>query len=300
MANEPVTTPIHDLYAQRFAADLETNRKEQADLTAQIKDLEGRLNQLKADELWLCGVQGVMPPAGESAPASETPAPAKAPTTSAVPRPRQARKSTGGTTRAKKAAQTRKASGAAAPDTETKTAARKPATRKSAAKPAAAKAAEGKAVEGKAKPTVAAARTVDAASTPASEKTAGATRTAARAKKTVRTDEPPLRELVHAMLVKAAEPRMVSEVAAELTQTHPGRAASGQVVRNTLEGLVKKGQIEKEHRQGSVMYTAVQPTTADPAAGVTVAAGQGAEGPVADAVAEPPVADPATAPAPAS
>ncbi|THA56567.1 hypothetical protein E6R62_10115 [Streptomyces sp. A1136] len=109
-----------------------------------------------------------------------------------------------------------------------------------------------------------------------------------------------MRELVHAMLVKAAEPRMVSEVAAELTQTHPGRAASGQVVRNTLEGLVKKGQIEKEHRQGSVMYTAVQPTTADPAAGVTVAAGQGAEGPVADAVAEPPVADPATAPAPAS
>lgn len=290
MANEPVTTPIHDLYAQRFAADLETNRKEQAELTAQIEELEGRLNQLKADELWLCGVQGVLPPAGESAPASETPEPAKAPTAGAVPRPRQARKGTGGATRAKKAAQTKKASGTAAPDTETKPAARKPAARKSAAKPAAAKA-----VEGKAKPTVAAKRTVEPASIPAPEKAAGATRTAAQAKKTARTDEPPLRELVHAMLVKAAEPRMVSEVTAELTQAHPGRAASGQVVRNTLEGLVKKGQIEKEHRQGSVMYTAVQPTTAEPAAGVTVAEGPG---PVADAVAEP-VADTATAPAPA-
>ncbi|MGW7103419.1 hypothetical protein [Streptomyces sp. NPDC054838] len=225
MANEPVTTPIHNLYAQRFAADLETNRKEQADLTAQIEELEGRLEQLKSDESWLCGVQGVLPSAGDPAPPAPTSAGAA--TTGAVPRPRQAKKSTGGAARARKAAQPKKSSGTAVSATEAKAVARKPAA--------------------KAKQT-------------------------AEAKGTVRTEEPPLRELVHALLSKAAEPRMVSEVTAELAQAHPGRAASGQVVRNTLEGLVKKGQVEKEHRQGSVMYTALRPAAAVAAEPVAEAA----------------------------
>ncbi|MFD3541398.1 hypothetical protein ACFWUQ_18140, partial [Streptomyces sp. NPDC058662] len=93
-----------------------------------------------------------------------------------------------------------------------------------------------------------------AASTPAepvAEKAAGAA--------PARAGEPPLRELVLALLVGAAEPRMVSEVAAELTAARAGRATSAPVVRNTLEGLAKKGVIEKEHRQGSVMYTAPRP-----------------------------------------
>ncbi|MEU7062358.1 hypothetical protein [Streptomyces sp. NPDC046161] len=243
MADEPVTTPIHDLYAQRFAADLETNRKEQADLTAQIEELEVRLRQLKSDENWLCGVQGVLPPAG----AAEAAVAASAPT-GAVPRPRRAKKSTGGAARAKKA------SGAAVPAPEAeaaprKVAARKPATRKTAADKTAAR---------KTAARTSAARTPAArtpgAVLPGAEKAAGT-----GAEKPARTEEPPLRELVHALLVHAAEPRMVSEVTAELAQAHAGRKASGQVVRNTLEGLVKKGQVEKEHRQGSVMYTAVRP-----------------------------------------
>ncbi|MFI5828962.1 hypothetical protein ACIA6C_17225 [Streptomyces sp. NPDC051578] len=248
MADEPVTTPIHDLYAQRFAADLETNRKEQADLTAQIEELEVRLKQLKSDENWLCGVQGVLPPAG----AAEAAVAASAPT-GAVPRPRRAKKSTGGAARAKKA------SGAAVPAPEAeaaprKAAARKPATRKAAADKTAARktAARTSAVRTSAARTPAA-RKPDAV-LPGAEKAAGT-----GAEKPARTEEPPLRELVHALLVHAAEPRMVSEVTAELAQAHAGRKASGQVVRNTLEGLVKKGQVEKENRQGSVMYTAVRP-----------------------------------------
>ncbi|WP_329200697.1 MULTISPECIES: hypothetical protein [unclassified Streptomyces] len=232
MADEPVTTPIHDLYAQRFAADLETNRKEQADLTAQIEELEARLRQLKSDENWLCGVQGVLPPAGAvEATVAASPA---TDATGAVPRPRRAKKSTGGAARAKKD------SGAAVPAAEAKAAVRKPAARKPAARKAAA-------------------RKPDAA-LPGTRKPAGA-------------EEPPLRELVHALLVQAAEPRMVSEVTADLARAHAGRKASGQVVRNTLEGLVKKGQVEKEHRQGSVMYTAVRPS----AQGVVSEAGADAE-----------------------
>lgn len=58
---------------------------------------------------------------------------------------------------------------------------------------------------------------------------------------------------------------MVSEVTTALAEAHPERAASTQVVRNTLETLAKKGVIDKEHRQGSVMYTAHQPPAGEPA-----------------------------------
>ncbi|MEU6890336.1 hypothetical protein ABZ934_00780 [Streptomyces sp. NPDC046557] len=284
MADEPVTTPIHNLYAQRFAADLETNRKEQADLTAQIGELEERLSRLKADERWLCGAQGVLPAAGDTAPPvpapTQTPAKTSTPEQGAVPRPRQAKKSTAGTGRARKATPPKAPSVTAGSGTESKAVARKSTARKPASdkaganKPVVRKAASDKATVDKPKRIVQAKPSVEAE------------KTAVKAGKPARTDEPPLRELVHALLVRAAEPRMVSEVAAELTQAHPGRAASGQVVRNTLEGLVKKGQIEKEHRQGSVMYTALQAAAAGPAA----------EGPVSDAVAEPDT-DTATAPA---
>ncbi|GHB56624.1 hypothetical protein GCM10010347_28400 [Streptomyces cirratus] len=244
MANEPVTTPIHDLYAQRFAADLETNRKEQADLTAQIEELQDRLRQLRSDENWLCGVQGVLPPADAVEAAKAAPA---GPGAATVPGPRRAKKSTAGAARAKKGT-----AGAARAKKSTAGAAR--------AKKAAGAAVPGTEAEAAAKP---AARKPDSAASPA--------------KKPARTDEPPLRELLHALLVHAAEPRMVSEVTAELAQAHPGRTASGQVVRNTLEGLVKKGQVEKEHRQGSVMYTAVRPAAQGAASDAVAEAEAGAD-----------------------
>ncbi|MFD9359488.1 hypothetical protein [Streptomyces sp. NPDC060031] len=218
MADKPDTKPIHSVYAQRFAADLETNRKEQEDVSAQICELDERLKQLKADEGWLSGIQSTLPEGegeGDSeaeagpqlvhSPGDESTAAAPESPESAgtVPRPRRARK----------------ASGAAASGTKAKAAPRKTATS-------------------------------------AVKKTT--------APKAVKTAEPPLRELVLALLVAAAEPRMVSEIGTELAAAHPGRPASTQVVRNTLEALAKKGSIEKEHKQGSVMYTAPKPSAAEP------------------------------------
>ncbi|MEU9304055.1 hypothetical protein [Streptomyces sp. NPDC048269] len=229
MANEPDTTPIHNLYAQRFAADIETNRKEQEVVSSQMRELEVRLKQLKEDESWLLGIQGTLPSAAPGVPAAQSPAEetAAVPPAAAkgadvagtVPQPRQARKVPGGTARGKKATQTKKRSGEAPAEGKTRTAARKPAA-----------AAAGKTTE-------------SAASKPA---------------------EPPLRELVLSILVSSREPRMVSEVATELAQAHPTRPASTQVVRNTLETLAKKGSVEKQHKQGSVMYTATQPAPAEP------------------------------------
>ncbi|WP_328929701.1 hypothetical protein OG429_37405 [Streptomyces sp. NBC_00190] len=220
MANDPDTTPIHNVYAQRFAADLETNRKEQDQVSAQITELEERLKQLKADESWLHGMQGSLPPAADGAVASGgqvAPQPGQSPAhdTATVPPPRKARKATGRAA-GRKAAQPRKTSGVAS--------------------------------SAKAKTTAATAATA--------KKTTEA--------KTGKTAEPPLRELVLALLVSAAEPRMVSEVTTELAQAHPGRPASGQVVRNALEALARKNLIEKEHKQGSVMYSApVQPAVGE-------------------------------------
>lgn len=298
MANESDTTPIHNVYAQRFAADLETNRKEQELVSVQITELEVRLAQLKSDENWLLGIQGTLPSEAEkervaaapaTAPADDTrdadaapvtpAASATGPASGGVPKPRQARKGTGTTSRARTAAPAKKASSAAAPagtkaeaKTETKTSAKavtkaKATTRKSAApkSPAAATASEPKA--------------------DTTDKAAKATK-ATKATKAGKTAEPPLRELVLALLVGAAEPRMVSEVASALVEAHPGRPTSTQVVRNALEALAKKGSIEKEHKQGSVMYTAPRPAAPEPASAPAPA-------PAAEPVAEP-VAAPET------
>lgn len=242
MIDEPDTTPIHKQYAQRFSADLETNRKEQEVLSAQITELEARLKQLKADESWLCGMQGALPaPASDTAAAGqEAPQPVQSPAgaraAGVVPQPRRAKKTTGAartrkTTQARKASSTPAASGA-----KTKTVARKSATGATAAAPAA----------------------------PAAQKSAGTD--------TVK-GELPLRELVLALLVGAAEPRMVGEVTTELAQAHPGRSASTQVVRNTLEALAKKSLVEKERKQGSVMYSAPRPVVSEPVAAAAATTG---------------------------
>ncbi|WCD90712.1 hypothetical protein KPP03845_107140 [Streptomyces xanthophaeus] len=281
MVNEPDTTPIHKQYAQRFSADLEINRKEQDELSAQIAELEARLKQLKADENWLCGVQGALPAAGagkaaervaaqavrspatktaKTATAKSAAAPAASaaePVAGSVPKPRQAKKAAGAT-RARKATPAKKASGTAATGTKAKAAPRKPATTAAKTATTAAPAAAGATTAAATAPTAAAAA-------------------AAAAKKDTGTKspqaEPPLRELVLALLVGAAEPRLVSEVSTELAQAHPGRPASTQVVRNTLETLAKKNLIEKEHKQGSVMYSAPRPATTEPVAAATTATG---------------------------
>ncbi|MFE2267938.1 hypothetical protein ACFXB4_01730 [Streptomyces lavendulae] len=287
MANESDTTPIHNVYAQRFAADLETNRKEQELVSVQITELEVRLAQLKADENWLLGIQGTLPSEAEkeraaaTAPADDTRDAPAAPVTPAasatgsasggVPKPRQARKATGTASRARTAAPAKKASAAAPADAKADVKADAKTSPKTSPKAVTKAATKAKATTRKAAaPKPPAAATV---SEPKADK-------ADRARKTGKAAEPPLRELVLALLVGAAEPRLVSEVASALVEAHPGRPTSTQVVRNALEALAKKGSIEKEHKQGSVMYTAPRPAAPEPA----------------PAPAAEPVAEPVTAP----
>ncbi|WP_330334256.1 hypothetical protein OHS33_33940 [Streptomyces sp. NBC_00536] len=261
MANEPDSTPIHNVYAQRFAADLEINRKEQEDISAQLTELEARLKQLKADEGWLSGMQGTLPTDPASVPAAVPSAvPAAGGDGATVPRPREAKKATGRAA-GRKTAQAKKAQVPAPTQAPADAAVEAPIEAP----------AEAPAPDVAAKTARTAARKSTATATAVKKtpvkKTAGTHGTQA---KTVA--EPPRRELVLALLVSAAEPRMVSEVAAELARSHPERPASVQVVRNTLEGLAKKGLIEKENKQGSVMYSAPRPEVKEQAPAAAPAA----------------------------
>ncbi|MER7046351.1 hypothetical protein [Streptomyces jumonjinensis] len=130
----------------------------------------------------------------------------------------------------------------------------------------------------------AAAKPVEKAAPKAAEKKA-VKKAEKKVAKSPEPGRPTLRELVTALLVgRSGEPLMVSDVVRELTETHPERVASTQVVRNALEGLVAKGSIERERKQGSVMYTALRPTTSEPQS--AAAAGAEAAGPVAEAADE--------------
>ncbi|MFD9566531.1 hypothetical protein [Streptomyces sp. NPDC059994] len=79
-------------------------------------------------------------------------------------------------------------------------------------------------------------------------------KTASRGK--AETSGPTLREVVLGLFGGHQEPRTVSDILTELTTAHPDRKTSPQVVRNTLEALVAKGELERERKQGSVFYTA--------------------------------------------
>lgn len=59
------------------------------------------------------------------------------------------------------------------------------------------------------------------------------------------------------------EPRLVREVHAALTKAHPERGTSVQVVRNTLETLVKRGVVGKGTQKGAAMYTATESALTD-------------------------------------
>ncbi|WP_331732836.1 hypothetical protein [Streptomyces sp. NBC_01718] len=109
MADTSENTPIQNRYAQQFAADREANCKEQESVCAQITELQGRLKQLKADELMLSDMQGLVgsPSEQQSTPAVlEADAPVEAASPQAVPPPRQETrtKATAASSRAKKTA----------------------------------------------------------------------------------------------------------------------------------------------------------------------------------------------------
>ncbi|MFI9469932.1 hypothetical protein ACIHBQ_20960 [Streptomyces sp. NPDC052492] len=67
--------------------------------------------------------------------------------------------------------------------------------------------------------------------------------------------QPLLGEILTALLGAHSEPRLAKELHAELTAKHPDRSPTPQVVRNTLESLVAKGQVQRHKQQRSVMYT---------------------------------------------
>ncbi|MEV4943837.1 hypothetical protein [Streptomyces zaomyceticus] len=268
MTHEPST--IQSVYAQRIAADLESNRSTQGDINRQITELQTRLNQLREDEKWLAEIQGSVPPsdtATDTAPSPIAAAPVTAPdaaetpeaAAAAVPPPRHddalepapakkasARKSPSGKSPAKKASAT-KATTAKAVTRQAKTSPAKRTAKKAAV---VAKAAPAKqSVPRQGEPAAEAARTPGAPAITTPVK---------------RAAQPPLRELVEAILGRhAGEPRMVNEVRAELEAAHPDRSTSAQVVRNALESLAKKGVVSKGTQQGSVMYTRPAPSTSD-------------------------------------
>ncbi|MFJ3786790.1 hypothetical protein [Streptomyces sp. NPDC090093] len=90
--------------------------------------------------------------------------------------------------------------------------------------------------------------------------------------------KPTLGTLIDSLLEEKflGEPLKVSEIHAELAAAHAERPTSVQVVRNALEGLVKKNKVEKDTRQGVALYT--KPRTAD----VSDASGGGASVPVGE------------------
>ncbi|MFH8576872.1 hypothetical protein [Streptomyces zaomyceticus] len=263
MAHEPST--IQSVYAQRIAADLESNRSTQGDINRQITELQTRLNQLREDEKWLSEIQGSVPPSDtitDTPPsplaASPTSAPDAAETAeaaaAAVPQPRH--------DDALESAPARKAAARKSPSKKSpanKATATKAVTRQAKTSPAKRTAKKAAAVA----KTAPAKQSVPQQGEPAAEtaKTPSAPASTAPAKKAA---QPPLRELVEAILGRhAGEPRMVNEVRAELEAAHPDRSTSAQVVRNALESLAKKGLVSKGTQQGSVMYTRPAPSTTD-------------------------------------
>lgn len=68
---------------------------------------------------------------------------------------------------------------------------------------------------------------------------------------------PLLGDLLIGLLKRHTEPLLAKEVREELLRKYPDRAPTPQVVRNTMEGLVAKGLVERHKQQRSVMYTLI-------------------------------------------
>ncbi|MFI9122476.1 hypothetical protein ACIGW0_24330 [Streptomyces bikiniensis] len=205
---------------------------------AEQASMAARLEQLRTEEKWLITMLDSMPP---SAPAGSVATGSdEAVREAAALRPRETRE----------AARGRKATAGKTPPVKKAPTKKAPAAKKAAAKRAKAPAR----------------RTAPEKATP--KKAAGGTSGA----------QPTLGALIDSLLADKflGEPLKVSEVHAELAAAHAERSTSVQVVRNALEGLVKKNRIEKDTRQGVALYT--KPRTADTAgAGASLSAGEPAE-----------------------
>ncbi|MGV9255559.1 BlaI/MecI/CopY family transcriptional regulator [Streptomyces sp. NPDC003697] len=304
MADEPAKTPIQNKYAQQYADDLATNRKEQSEVTAQIAGLQERLDQLKAEEAWLTQAQSSLPgapvsnapeaqpatgaaevPQGAPAEQADTSAPAEEAADAAPSVPQQRRDQSvkeappkqpaRKTAAAKKTAPAKKSTGRKAAEKVTAGTTAEKATAKpvknAAVKEAAVKKASAEPVK------KATAKKTSAEKVPA-QQAAAAQAPAGRAG-TAEKSGPPLWQLILDILRKTSgQPCVAREVHDQLAQDHPSRKTSAQTVRNNLQTLVQKGLAEKSRQQGSVMYTAYADAEANAAPAADGEVGQAPEG----------------------
>ncbi|MGV9355391.1 BlaI/MecI/CopY family transcriptional regulator [Streptomyces misionensis] len=78
-----------------------------------------------------------------------------------------------------------------------------------------------------------------------------------KARKSAAAPRPLLRDLLLDLLRKHEEPCPAHRLREELLGAHPDRTPTPQVVRNTLEGLVAKGLVQRHKQDRSVLYTAL-------------------------------------------
>ncbi|MGW3333095.1 hypothetical protein ACWDF9_21425 [Streptomyces rubiginosohelvolus] len=246
MSDQIEKTDIQSRYRKQYADDLAANRQKQGDITAQIAGLQKDLEQLQSEEAWLTQAQGTLP--GTAGPGETAPGPAAATGEPAaeVPQTVPAQRhddETEPTTRRGKAS--RRSTPAK------KTPARKTTAKKTEAKKRTSKAGQ----KATAKTTAAKPQAVQTPAETDPEKTP--------AGKPVSQEKegPVLWQLALDILHRSpGHPCAAREVAEQLALEHPGRSTSVQVVRNSLETLVKKGLAEKTQQQRSVMYTATPAT----------------------------------------
>ncbi|MGC5360241.1 hypothetical protein ACPXCE_00920 [Streptomyces sp. DT24] len=95
--------------------------------------------------------------------------------------------------------------------------------------------------------------------------TKAGTKTGAKTGAKGKPSHPLLGHIFMDLLAEHNEPRLAKELREELLEKHPDRRPTPQVVRNTLEALVAKGNIQRHKQQRSVMYSVVEPDAPTPA-----------------------------------
>jgi hypothetical protein len=88
---------------------------------------------------------------------------------------------------------------------------------------------------------------------PRSARTDSKAKTAAKG----RSRRPLLGDLLMDLLAGHSGPQLAKDLRDELLVRHPDREPTPQVVRNTLESLVAKGQVRRHKEERSVLYTLV-------------------------------------------
>ncbi|MEU6807729.1 hypothetical protein ABZ920_01625 [Streptomyces sp. NPDC046831] len=229
MTDETGANTIQDRYAQQVTTDLEKNRAEQQEVTAQLQTLHTRLEHLRLEETWLAGVQASLAGPGgaqDSSPADDEADCGSSETPEQSSLPQQL-----GRTR-KKAAQPAGGRRTAQKKTAAETATKKVTAKKTSAQ-------------------------------------------AAGAKSAVSTTTTPVLGVLLKAIVDghAGQPRTALEIGEELERRYPERARAVTIVRNTLERLVAKSEIERTRQKRTVLYSST-----DRSAAQTITDGSAAEG----------------------